>query len=458
MKNTIYQKSPHVLQNILISLFNIIEYKKRYGGKYTAFRKIAKDNSSLSLIELQKIQNEKFIRFIIWASHHSPFYKDKFAGLKLPDSVSAITQLPLISKEDFKKNINAVHTIKRNEGLVAKTGGTTGVSMEVVYTPENMQERFAMLDHFRSQFGYQLGKKTAWFSGKSLLNNYDIKNNRFWKTDHVHKVRYYSTFHIKEEFLKFYVEDLITFQPQYLVGYPSTLFEIAKYGTRNGYHFPKKTVKAIFPTSETVTNEMRIVIGDFFHTVLPDQYASSEGAPFIFQCSAGKLHLELQSGVFEVLDEMGNPANSGRLVVTSFTTYGTPLIRYEIGDTIALENSEAKCNCGNNNPLVKEILGRVDDFIFSPEVGKINLVNVANSSKGTHGIVKFQVLQNKLNELQISMVTDTSFTAEDEKVFLKNWRERVGNTMQIEIKKVADISVEKSGKFRIVKNNIKHLL
>src|SRR5690606_16248999 len=114
-------------------------------------------------------------------------------------------------------------------------------------------------------------------------------------------VRYYSTFHMKEEYLKFYVEDLIKYAPEYLVGFPSTMFEIAKYGLRNKFDFPSNTIKAIFPTAETITEESRKTIETFFKTKLYNQYASSEGAPFIFECENGNLHLELQSGVFEVL-------------------------------------------------------------------------------------------------------------------------------------------------------------
>ena len=57
---------------------------------------------------------------------------------------------------------------------------------------------------------------------------------------------------------------------------------------------------------------------------IKDQYASSEGAPFIFECPHGKMHIDITSGVFEVLDESGNDADMGELVVTSFSTRGTP--------------------------------------------------------------------------------------------------------------------------------------
>ena len=361
-----------------------------------------------------------------------------------------------MKKEEVRKHIEELYTVSKSEGIISKTGGTTGKSVEVRFTEDNMQERYAMLDDFRNRFGYELGKKTAWFSGKDLLTAGDIKKNRFWKTDAFYKVRYYSTFHIKKEYLRFYVEDLLKYQPEYLVGFPSTMLEIAKYGLENGYTYPKGRTKAIFPTAETVTVEMRTQIEPFFHTKMYNQYASSEGAPFIFECAEGKLHLELQSGVFEVLDEEDQPANSGRLILTSFTTEGTPLIRYDIGDTMTVEASDVVCICGNNNPLVKEILGRIDDFIYSPENGKINLGNVSNTLKDTKGIIKFQVLQDHLNELDIFIIADEkAYSPKVEAVFLKNWRDRVGPLMEIRLHYVDEIAVEKSGKFRMVKNYIK---
>ena len=221
--------------------------------------------------------------------------------------------------------------------------------------------------------------------------------------------------------------------------------------------FHQILIKAIFPTAETLTNEMRISIETFFKTKVFNQYASSEGAPFIFECINGKLHIEMQSGIFEVLDNNDLPADKGRLIVTSFTTFGTPLIRYDIGDGIEL--SSESCSCGNNNPIVNQIFGRNDDYIFSKNTGKINLGNISNTLKGVSGIKKFQVIQNKLEAINILIIKDEeTFTKQMEKVFINNWRDRVGDYMDIQIQYVNYIPIEKSGKYRLVKNNIKHLL
>lgn len=459
MKERLYKILPDFLQSAMVSLYNIKAYKIRYGGKYKEFRKKFLRNRSLSLSELEEIQRERYREFINLSRANSTFYQNLYKEISEPEKLENIHLLPILSKEDLRKNIEdvTIHTTEKLEK--SKTGGTTGKSLEVKFRFVNTQERFAMLDDFRSRFGYELGKKTAWFSGKSLLTHKDLGKNRFWKTDFIYKVRYYSTFHIKEDFLKYYVEDLIRFRPEYMVGFPSSILEIAKYGIANGYEFPANTIKAVFPTAETITAEMRYYIEGFFKTKIFDQYASSEGAPFIFECLNGNLHLELQSGVFEVLDENDKPTQSGRLVVTSFTTEGTPLIRYDIGDSITLEDDEKTCNCGNNNPLVKEILGRIDDYIYSPQTGKINLGNVSNTLKDTRGIIRFQVVQNELSKIIVKLIIDeVEYSDAIEKKFIQNWRDRIGSEMDLEIKYVDEIPVEASGKFRIVKNNIKHLL
>src|SRR5690554_4054718 len=230
MKEKIYKNSPLFIQELLITLFNIIAYKERYSGKYKELFTKFKRNENLNLEELKEIQKNRFSDFLKMSIENSTYYKN----YPLVD-LDHIDQLPIISKEELRLNINDFFTISKKVGIVSKTGGTTGKSLEILFTKEGNNEKFAYLDYFRNKFGYELGKKTAWFSGKDLLTNKDVKKNIFWKTDHKHRVRYYSTFHIKEEYIEFYVKNLLDYKPEYLSGFPSTMLEIAKYGLNKGY-------------------------------------------------------------------------------------------------------------------------------------------------------------------------------------------------------------------------------
>lgn len=459
MKDKLYKILPNIFQNLMVHAYNRKAYSTRYGGDYWKYRREKKENRDLSLRQLRLLQKERYKKLLDFAIDHSEYYRETIGEIDKANDINYITRLPIIDKEKIRSNIDRVVAQTKEKLEKSKTGGTTGKSLEVKNFARNSQERFAFLDDFRSRFGYELGKKTAWFSGKSLLTSRDVRKRRFWKTDPFYHVRYYSTFHIKDDFLKYYVENMIKFKPEYLVGFPSTMLEIAKFGLSNKYDYPAGSIKAVFPTAETITTESRYFIEKFFKTRIYNQYASSEGAPFIFECERGNLHLELQSGVFEVLDEDGRSSESGRLVVTSFTTEGTPLIRYDIGDSITLEDMGRTCTCGNNNPMVREILGRIDDYLYSPENGKVNLGNISNTLKDTYGIIRFQGVQNQLDKIELSVVVDRRiYSKEVEKIFVKNWRDRIGYGMELAIVYVDDIPVEKSGKYRIIKNNIKHLI
>lgn len=59
--------------------------------------------------------------------------------------------------------------------------------------------------------------------------------------------------------------------------------------------------------------------------------------------------MELSTGVFEHFQD------SNEILVTSFTTHGTPLIRYRIGDSMLFSDISKKCLCKNESPTVKEI-------------------------------------------------------------------------------------------------------
>lgn len=170
MKQKIYNLSPNILQNLSIYLFNRIAYKKRYGEEY---RKLAAEflvNRDLSYSQLKEIQNDRFLNLVSYAVKNSPFYKELYANIEMPSSIEEIDRLPIVEKEMLRKNILDVYTIEAKEGNLSKTGGTTGKSLEVLYTHANTQERFAMLDDFRGRLQvYSLiGISTRIGSGKRM--------------------------------------------------------------------------------------------------------------------------------------------------------------------------------------------------------------------------------------------------------------------------------------------------
>lgn len=446
IKDKVFKFSPLIAQNLAITVYNTYQYKIWHGGAYKNFRDYYAQADLLSESDLMREVEAKKNNFFNYVKAHSSWYKRyEFDNLEL---------LPILEKSDIINHLDDIKTIAEKEGLVSLTGGTTGASMKVLYTKENVQERFAILDSFREKHGYKLGKKTAWFSGKNLISEKDINKSICSHYDFINKIRFYSTFHISKKNFDVYWNSLSEFQPEFIVGFPSSVYEICRIADSKGLRLNTK-VKVFFPTAETVLPQYREVIGRVLGCKLVDQYASSEGAPFILECTEGNLHIQSLTGIFEVVDENMQPALEGEILVTSFITKGTPLIRYRIGDRIKLSSNDKKCKCGSSYSLVDRVEGRSNDFIYSYEKGKVNLGNLSNSTKDIKGIVCFQMIQENKDCVTLKVVTSDQYNQKEESKFLSAIRERIGDNLKIDLQYVDEILREKSGKFRIVKNNLK---
>lgn len=431
------------MQSLIITIYNSKQYRVRHKGDYDKLFNFYANAWHMPKEEWAAAQENRLQRFLDFATKESFWYKD-FKGRKL-------SSFPVLEKEDLLAHLDRIKTVEKNKAITSFTGGTTGASMKVLYTKANIQERFAILDSFRKKHGYSIGDKVAWFSGKNIATQRDVDAGKCFRDDYVNNIRFFSTFHINDRNFQTYWSALQSYSPDFIVGFPSSVYDICDIAYKRGLRL-QRAVKVFFPTAEVVLPHYRKVIGAVLGCSLVDQYASSEGAPFILECEKGNLHIHPLTGVFEVVDENLRPSKEGELLVTSFTTYGTPLIRYRIGDRVCLENSDFQCSCGSSFPVVKRIEGRSNDYVYSPENGRINLGNISNSTKDVNGIVCFQIEQRVFDEVQVYIVTSDAYDEVANNKFLSALRERLGSKMKIYLHKVEEIPREKSGKFRIVKS------
>ena len=438
--------APSWTRDLAVTIGSSFLLRQRRGGAYR--QKLAEHRGyrRLKRSELLEIQARKLRDIIDRARSHSAFYRSRYAGIEN----SELRNLPILEKEDLQGSIDSIVIGRKDKLHEMFTGGTTGRGIVVYNHISNMQERAALIDLFWQTLGYTLGQhRIAWFSGRTLLEKGDVRKNRFWRTNWLDKIRYYSTFHFSQQNLPFYVQDLNTFQPEFITGFPSAISEIARFieATRSPLTFKPK---AIFVTSETLTDEQRSLLSRVFGCRVANQYSSSEGAPWIVECERGRLHMDITTGVFEVIDENGDPAIEGEILVTSFVTRETPIIRYRIGDRIRLASPNAVCDCGWDTPLADAILGRATDYVEVPERGRIFNSQIGDCVKDVTSVMSFQV-EIVNGRLEIDMMADpVAFERHDREVFLKKIRERVGD-IPVDINFVSSIPRAASGKQTLVR-------
>mgnify|MGYP000512298198 CR=1 FL=1 len=447
---------PIFAQDLVISLYGYKLKKLRYGSVYFQYRESLVSNKEKSLEVLQNEQNKQLHDFINFAKNNSPFYASLYKDISLtkPITVESLSTLPLVSKEMFREHLDKIYTLKMSEGISSFTGGTTGKSLQVIFSHDDFQKRMAYLDAFKIKLGIEpFTSKKATFSGREFTRGWATKISKiFWRNNWLYNQRLYSTFDMTDKNLPFYIKNLNSFRPQVLNGFVSAIYQLSKFIEQNNIKLTFQ-VKAVFTTSETLLSFHRVVIEKVFNCPVYNQYASAEGAPFITQCAKGNLHYNIDTGVIEVLDtEAGQ-----EMLVTSFSTHGTPLIRYQIGDLIQFK--EGVCTCGSFHPLVHSIDGRQVESLLSKEYGHVSLSHLADVIKGLPNCVKnVQFQQYKIDEITVLLNVDRLLfnqIAEDKICLaLKN---RFGNDTQFTFELVDNIPKEKSGKFSLIKNYLNEL-
>lgn len=261
----VYDTSPIFFQNIMCTMSGYQRNSHRYGKEYWDYRKFLKEFDTWPLDEQLEYQREELLRFLRYAVENSKFYAKLYEGIDISaiQTVEDLAKLPTVDKEMLRKNIQDVMTIPAKGAVEGHTGGTTGTSLVIRSTVEDSMHRMAMLDHFKSRVGFEHRKmKRATFNGKHIVPP-GQKKKVFWRYNAACKQMIYSSFHLTENNIGYYVESLNQYQPDAIDGFFTSMCDVASYIERHGIKLTFHPA-AIFPTSETLTKTGRELLERVF--------------------------------------------------------------------------------------------------------------------------------------------------------------------------------------------------
>lgn len=160
------------------------------------------------------------------------------------------------------------------------------------------------------------------------------------------------------------VDRLNDYQPHVLIGYASVLDTLAVRGTglRLG-----PTLRQIVNNSETLTPQARQRVAAAFGVPILDNYAAGECMFLTTGCRHGPgAHVNADWAILEVVDDAYRPVPAGTLgkkvLMTNLANFVQPIIRYEVGDVVAL--GDAPCPCGSRLPKVTQLEGRAAETLW----------------------------------------------------------------------------------------------
>ncbi|PID81397.1 adenylyltransferase [bacterium DOLZORAL124_64_63] len=401
--------------------------------------------------QLQEAANHKLRRMCRHAVATSAFYRRRFAEAGIDPagvrSIADLADLPLLTKADVRENLDdLLSTSYRREDLTpAKTGGSTGVSLNVFCDARGIERRNAAALRSDRWSGWEMGQPLAAVWGNPPTPT-TLKNKLRWHLKD--RIIYLDTMRIDDAAIENFIGQWRRVRPGLLFGHAHSIFILAEALRRRGV--------ALRPTGIVATSMMllepeRKVIEQVFGVPVTNRYGCEEVSLIGCECEQHHgMHLNLDHNIVEFLDDGGKPCaagQDGRIVVTELINFGMPMIRYEVGDRGV--PSDRACPCGRGLPLMESITGRTADFLVASDGSRVAGISIIeNSLTRFAGIRQLQIIQEEPLLLIVNVVYDADADPQTEAQLLGALRGMLGESLQFTVNHVPAIPQEKSGKYR----------
>lgn len=365
--------------------------------------------------QLARLQLKKLRRTVERTYKIVPFYHNlcDTAGVSLHamQTVADFARFPIATNDQYRSASLRERTAKGTDVsscMTLTTSGSTGAPVTVLLDPYAAAYRDALnlrmlraygvgpLDkvcRVRGGFGEKAELAAKWVVKRGMWSKY--RNNRY-------RLLFF-TGNIRE-----HLDSLLIWKPTVLIAagsYCKTLIEECEIAGM------PLAFKVVVTTAELSDEKTRTLIRDKFHAEVFDHYANEEVGSIAWECpSHAGYHLNTDSSLVEVLKDGKSMAQdeAGEVHVTSFYQMATPIVRYATGDVAEL--SAEDCPCGRGLGLMKNLEGRVLDFILTPDGHNISPIAVVAAMETTPGMSQYKLTQNRDLSIDVFVRTNQNET------------------------------------------------
>jgi len=406
-----------------------------------------------------KAEQEKALRILIrFAYDEVPYYHKLFKSLSLrPEDIRLVEdleKLPMLTKSVVKSNWEDFKParLSRMKYVDKATGGSTGTPFAYRMGKQDLMMSICHQIRGWNYLGYEFGDRMVMMGGSSLTMGIRTSASRRLH-EMVRNVRILSSFDMTDESMHDYAAIINSYRPKYVFGYSSSLHFFSEWLARNGVNI--HTPRAIFTTAERLFPKARASIEKVFGCNVYDSYGLNDGGVSAIECDKREgLHISTERALMEVVNENLHQLSkgNGRILATGLHNFALPFIRYDTGDFATI--TDDKCSCGRGFKLLKEIQGREQEMLVTPEGKHVHGEFFTHIFWEVVGVQEFQVVQDRIDHLTIKVVPEQGFDrSELEKV------RRLVNVRSpgwvIDFKEVDRIDRASSGKYRFVINEVK---
>lgn len=433
-----------------VSAFGVYWHWLRFGPGYEGFVRGYRERERFDATNWRRYVHERTRELLTVASSQVPYYRETWTAQEKDAACAGRLQdVPLTPKEPLRTAPQSfLRDDRRGESqLVFHTSGSTGTPIASIWTRRELRNSLALREVRSANWaGVSFREPRATFSGRIVVPD-PSSRGPFHRFNCVERQVYLSAFHLRPDTAEAYVAALRKHRVQWMTGYAVSYYLLAKFILEQGLEVPP--IRAVVTTSEKVTPLMRETMERAYGCRVFEEYSTVENAMFASECQHGRLHVSEDAGVIEILRPDGTacePDEEGEVVATCLMRDLQPLIRFRTSDVAAW--SAESCPCGLPMPVIKEVVGRVEDVIIGPDGRR--LVRFHGVFTDQPHVVEGQVVQEALSRIRVRIVPAPGFGEPDATDIVRRVQQRLGPGVEVVVELVERIPRTANGKFKAV--------
>lgn len=349
---------------------------------------------------LRAIRQQKLRKLIEHCYQHVPHYKKLFHDLGLHSSdfmdESDLHKLPILDKGTVRAAGDRLvsQRYERTRLIRQKTGGSTGIPIEILKTPRaNGAENAAKF-------------RTYWQNGYKAHYKIAVAQHLTPRQKLFHRFGVHREYDIPySDPIELQIQRIASIRAEVIDAQPNRIELMARYLLTTNTQLDH--VKLIFTHSEKMTEHQRNLVIEAFGINPIDCYGCTESSAIAAECQEHSgYHINNDIVIVELVPAgEGEGANSEKkILVTNLENHAMPLIRYEVGD-FAIEGAD-RCPCGSNFPMLSEIVGRTNDFLLLPSGEKVSGFVVTRIIEESKTVLQYRAKQTADGRLKIALMLE----------------------------------------------------
>jgi phenylacetate-CoA ligase len=453
--DTVYARAPVWAQHVLCSAEGLRLRTLRHPPGFDALVRSAQERLRWTPQQRAADRCARLRTMLIHAGQRVPYWRELFARVGFrPERVQhedELAVLPLLTKDMILREGPRMWAEQvpawAGDRVDLQTSGTTGAGLVFRASRSAVRQQWAVCWRYRLANGLARGTWCAQLGGRVVVPA-GQRGGPWHRINVVGRQLLLSGYHLGPHTAGEYLQQIRRRGIPWIHGYPSLVVLLAQAAQAERVRLP--ALRWVTLASETVAPGQRRVIAEAFDLSPREHYAQTEAVANASQGADGRLCLDDDFSVVELLPvpereaEDDGPAPR-RIVGTSLDNWHQPFIRYDTGDLVTLDPH------GDDRPpgrVLLDIDGRREDYVELASGARVGRTD--HVFKALTFIREAQIRQRVPGAIAIHVVPRAEWTQAHEATLRREVALRLGADTRVEVVREERLPRASRGKLRLV--------